>query len=129
MLTACRMSALPTLSSKTLLDDSHVITSRPPEGSFQNPRVLVSVLLYCNIKLPINTCSTFSRGVALPPALPVLSLIILCVCESYSVRNRHNQLKNSNLKNSIPFLRDFLKYEINYRLIRLSLKTFKYLSK
>ena len=45
---------------------------------------------------------------------PALYLIILCVCESYSVRNCHNQLKNSNLKNLIPFLRDFLKYEINY---------------
>ena len=58
---------------------------------------------------------------------PALYLIILCVCESYSARNCHNQLKHSNLKNLIPLLRDFLKYEINYRLIRLSLKTFKYL--
>lgn len=36
------------LSSKTFLYDSHVISSTPPGGSFLNPRVLVSVLLYCS---------------------------------------------------------------------------------
>ena len=76
----------------------------------------------CNIKWPINTRPAFSPGAAPPRALPELSLITWCVCESHSVWNHHNQLKNSNLKNSMWFLRDFSKYEIKYRLIRLSLK-------
>ena len=44
-------------------------------------------------KLPINMHSAFSRGVALPWILPALSLIILCVWETHSVWNCHNQLK------------------------------------
>ena len=36
------------LSSKIFPYDSDVITSRSPGGSFLNPRILVSILLYCS---------------------------------------------------------------------------------